>query len=327
MLAAAAATVIFASQISATLDVRLSVLGSRGERPWWSPGTSLELTLHDRHRPERWYRLATLPGETDCSVRVERATDAELVLTCMPEKGRASLRHKFLYDARAKALIKHFDFDEADEHALLAEPRRDPPFRIAPPSQPRANRRPPFQLPQSSYDAFAKARPKRVKDGYTRESSTIREEVGPTQREGERLWFARSFCDGEGTTGVGGFGYRDKRTGKLHLWSPPEIADWSASALLVAPDAVWIGLVHFGEWGATGGGLLRFDRQSELVSITEVPDIVGSIRRDGDRMLLETEFGGAIVEGPNVRRFFVDRTSTGRARVTEALVRPGPWPN
>ena len=50
----------------------------------------------------------------------------------------------------------------------------------------------------------------------------------------------------------------------------------------------------------------------------DLPDIVQSIARVGDHLLIATEFGPAVIDDGRVRRFFVDRTSDGRLYVAEA---------
>ncbi len=139
-------------------------------------------------------------------------------------------------------------------------------------------------LPRTTYDQFAAARPRRVQDGYTREQTTeIQDSVGPWQDEGGRTWFGKTFYDGEGSNGVGGFGYLDWNDGKLHVFTVPEIADWSVSAIAVAPDAVWMALVANGEWGPSSGGLLRYDRQTVAVRRFEFPDVAVQLIRAGGK--------------------------------------------
>jgi hypothetical protein len=116
----------------------------------------------------------------------------------------------------------------------------------------------PERLPQSTYDQFAQARPQRVRDGYSR-ASTIDERVGGHQVVGDRIWFGKAFYDGEGTTGVGGLGYFDTRSKQFTIFSIPELADWSVSALYVEDDAVWAGLVNHPEGAGRSGGLIRYD--------------------------------------------------------------------
>ena len=174
-------------------------------------------------------------------------------------------------------------------------------------------------LPRTTYDQFAAARPRRVQDGYTREQTTeIQDSVGPWQEEGGRTWFGKTFYDGEGSNGVGGFGYLDWNDGKLHVFTVPEIADWSVSAIAVAPDAVWMTLVANGEWGPSSGGLLRYDRQTVAVRRFEFPDVAVQLIRAGGKILAATDFGIAVVDGDRVKRYFIDRTPDGRLQVAAA---------
>jgi hypothetical protein len=180
-----------------------------------------------------------------------------------------------------------------------------------------AARHPP---PQSTYDQFAAARPARVANGYGRDGATIDENIGPRQVEGGRLWFGKTFYDGEGFTGVGGFGYFDPASRAYRIFSPPQIRDCSITALLVEPDSVWLGLAINGEYGSSGRGLVRFDRHTESVESFELPDLAARIVRRGSALLVATNSGVAVVENQRVRRFFVDRTSDGRLRVAEAVI-------
>lgn len=59
-----------------------------------------------------------------------------------------------------------------------------------------------------AYDIRAKARPQRVKDDYVRENTIIEETIGPAQIEGDKLWFGKTFYDGEGNSGMGVCGSR-----------------------------------------------------------------------------------------------------------------------
>jgi hypothetical protein len=176
-----------------------------------------------------------------------------------------------------------------------------------------------YELPQSSFDAFAKARSLRVKAGNIRANTEFDERIGPWQIADGKLWFGKTFYDGEGNSGVGGFGYFDPSTRKYRLFSPPEIAEWSVTAIMVEPGAVWTGLAQRGEYGGPSGGVLRFDPQSETVSKFDLPDFAREFLRVKDDLLIATSGGIAILHGGNDEpaRYFVDRTTDGRLRIAE----------
>jgi len=177
-----------------------------------------------------------------------------------------------------------------------------------------------YDLPRTTYDEFARLRPGRVRDGYTRRETEFEEEIGPAQVADGTLWFAKTFYDGEGATGVGGFGFFDNQTKTYKLYSPPVVIDWSATAMLVEPEAVWIGLTFRGEYGNTSGGLLRFDRATGTCTKLALRDHIYEIARVGNSLLLATDFGAAVLRDGKVRRFFVDGTSRGHLQVSEALL-------
>jgi len=157
-----------------------------------------------------------------------------------------------------------------------------------------------------------------VKDGYVREGVTIEEKIGPTKLENDKLWFGKTFYDGEGTTGIGGFGYFSASDSKYHLFAPSELAEWSVSAMDLTPAEVWMALVHNGEWGGSSGGFLRYDRQSAAISRFEGPDIGFEFVRAGASLLAATGYSVAVIESDRVTRYFVDRTTGGKLRLVPA---------
>src|SRR5665213_992223 len=175
-----------------------------------------------------------------------------------------------------------------------------------------------YNLPQSTYDDFASARARRVRDNYVRENTTIAESIGPAQSEGDKLWFGKTFYDGEGNSGVGGFGYFDASDRQYRLLVPPEIADYSVSAIRVEHDAVWMGIFQFGEYGGSPAGVLRYDRKTQAIRKYELPDAVNGLTVSGNRVLAPTSSGIAVIDGDKVSRYFVDRTTDGRLRIAEA---------
>jgi hypothetical protein len=175
-----------------------------------------------------------------------------------------------------------------------------------------------YPLPQSTYDDFAKARPGDVRDGHIRENTIIEESIGPVQLEDDKLWFGKTFYDGEGMSGVGGFGYFDTTDRQYHLYALPEAADFSISPIRVEPDVIWVSIFHAGEWGDSPAGVLRYDRKTRSVRKYDLPDDVNGFLKSGNRILAYTRSGIAVIEGDQTTRYFVDRTTDGRLRVAQA---------
>ena len=176
-----------------------------------------------------------------------------------------------------------------------------------------------YPLPQSNFKEFAHLLPAKVQNGSNRQTTIIDEAIGPWQIEDDNLWFAKTFYDGEGSTGVGGFGYFDTAAAKYRIYSPKEIAAWSTTAMLVRPDAVWLAVAHRGEYGTDGHGILRFDRTTQKIERTELRVLINEIACIGDRLLLATDFGAAVLENHTLHRFFIDPTLDGKLQVTESV--------
>lgn len=147
------------------------------------------------------------------------------------------------------------------------------------------------RFPNPNYDLFRKYRPRRVSDGYTRDNTTVKTEIGPFQVEGARLWFGTGFYDGEGDTGVGGLGHFDLKTRKYTVTYNKALADWSTSSIYVEKDYIWLGLVRHPEGEDFGGGLVRYSRKTGRISKYRVPEIVSVIRRVGKDLYLGTSDG------------------------------------
>lgn len=306
--------------VNSELDVVVTLGDPSG---WWNPKSPLGVFLQRRGQPGLIYQIALANGiyDSDCFVRVERATETDVVIACHPEKGGPGPHRKFVYDVRAKGLVKRVDYSSSPVErrvTLQYQPRQEPPFRLLAGRVESPQAKQP-QLRQSTYDEFALARPTQAANGYTRKVATMNEEIGPMQVVAGTRWFGKTFYDAEGVTGVGGFGYFDPATKAPVLYSPKEIRDRSVTGMLVEPDAVWLGIAHRGEWGTSGGGILRFDRATQQVTQVPLREIVHKIVRSGDALVLDTDFGAAIFDGSNIRRFFVDETTDGRLRVAEAI--------
>ena len=117
---------------------------------------------------------------------------------------------------------------------------------------------------------------------------------------------------------MGGFGYFDTSDRQYHLFVPPELVNYSVSAIRVEPDAVWLGIFQSGEYGGLPAGVLRYDRKTQAVHKYELPDPVYGLTLSGNRTLMSTSSGIAVIDGDEITRYLVDRTTDGRLRVVEA---------
>ena len=88
-----------------------SAIGT-GEAIWWSDKSVIGLFLQQRDKPDLVYQISVAKGlpEGDCYARVERATATDVVISCAAEKGRPGPNRKFVFDIRAKALVKQIDY-------------------------------------------------------------------------------------------------------------------------------------------------------------------------------------------------------------------------
>ena len=176
-----------------------------------------------------------------------------------------------------------------------------------------------YPLPQSSIETYDRLRPRDPGDASSRPTAgnyQRQEVIGPRQIEGDRLWLGNQYYDGEGDTGVGAFGYFDFSSRKYTLFSPPEIAHWEISALLVEPDVVWLGLDHFGEDISTfPGGFVRWDRAREQAHRYDLEFVIKGIERDSQdasRLRLTTPGGYAFFREGEIQRFRDDGASISR---------------
>ena len=179
-----------------------------------------------------------------------------------------------------------------------------------------------YSLPHSSFETYKRLHATDPANTLSHVSTAKDyqglEVIGPYQIEGSRIWFGNQYYDGEGETGVGAFGYFDLETRKYVLFSPPEVAHYEVSALLVQPDAIWLALDQFGEdIGTSPVALVRWDRADHHVRSCSLEFVIHKIRPDTKNpalLLLSTHDGYALFQDGNVKRFRVERSSDGKQR-------------
>lgn len=99
-------------------------------------------------------------------------------------------------------------------------------------------------------------------------------EIGAFDVRNGEIWFGLSFYDGEGISGVGGWGRFDPRDGRYRIrWGEPA-PNLSVSALLHDGEALWLGLVGRHEWSLRAAGLVRLDLSDSSTQRFALPGVV-----------------------------------------------------
>jgi hypothetical protein len=286
--------------------------------------TDLRVHLVDRRSPKYPTVLAGVRDQGLDSYKVLRSDDSSLVIARVGYY-QSMQRLKLFLDPRTKRVVKQIDYppnvgfraiDEREIASALELPASvapqllTKPWDIHPLTADSSYLRPEFRahpMPRSTFAEFARARPEMIENGFEEQHTTLDERPGPYQVIGSRIWLGKAFYDGEGITGVGGFGYFDISTSQYHFLSVQGLADWSVSAILVEEDAAWIGLLGYPEGEEYGGGLIRYDFKSRTSRKFPTEEVIGRIIRWKDRIYLQTTNGGYQIRGNAVvRRYRVE---------------------
>jgi hypothetical protein len=143
----------------------------------------------------------------------------------------------------------------------------------------------------------------------------IENRIGPVDMDGKTLWFASTFNDGEGWSGLGAIGTFDAAARKYEMRYLPEIARWSGSALRLDGDDVWVGLSCQPEGAVFGGGLLRYNCKTRAVRTYPVKDVIYTIDRAGDALFLGTSHGLYMLRGEALTQYRFEPDEHGRIHV------------
>ncbi len=166
-------------------------------------------------------------------------------------------------------------------------------------------------MPQPTYEDFKRIRPNRVADGYTEEIAQVGNALGPWQIEGNQIWFGTTFYDGEGTTGIGGFGRYNITTNKMEMTYLPEVASWSMSTLLMSDGILSMGLVSHPEGAEYSGGLVQYDINTKHTRHVEIPEIIQVITQVDNTLVLGTTNGITLIQGKTIHTGIFDINQKG----------------
>jgi hypothetical protein len=145
------------------------------------------------------------------------------------------------------------------------------------------------------------------------------EKIGPYQKVGTKIWIGKTFLQSTGAVGVGDVGYFDTVTQDWTFLHIEEMAEWSASALLVEPATIWVGLTQQGDDGNIAGGLLRYDRSTGKATHIPLNEEVEKIVRIGTRVYCGTTGGFAVIEHDEARRFEFSPELNGSYTITPGI--------
>ena len=154
----------------------------------------------------------------------------------------------------------------------------------------------------------------------------IEGDIGPFVLDGNKIWFASTFYDGEGVSGVGAVGSFDISTRKYEMRHLPEIAPWSGSAILLDDGDLWIGLMRRPEGADYGAGLLRYNIATGAVTKYAVADYIHTIDRLGDTLYCGTSHGLYTVRGSKVTQLRFEPDGQGKLIVAPREVPPSSVP-
>ena len=173
-----------------------------------------------------------------------------------------------------------------------------------------------YPLPQSTREDLRRQRPELYEQiqryNSDRWQPRIQEWIEAHVTQGNRFWFGKGFYDGEGYLGVGAFGYFDFIDRTYTLFSPSAIADWSASAILVEDDSIWVGLVRHPEGADHSGGLLQYDRGEGHSAVLPVDHVISGIRRFNGRLYAGASEGRIyLISGDDIAASYVVEPALG----------------
>ena len=172
-----------------------------------------------------------------------------------------------------------------------------------------------FPLPIPTQARYHELRPKAQK------AESLENDIGPYAAAGTKLWFADTFYDGEGVSGLGAIGSFDAVTHAFEMRNLPEIAAWSGSALVVDGRDLWVGLMGRPEGANYGGGLLRYNMDTGKVTTYPVHDLIHTLDIVGDTLYCGTSHGLYTVRGGKVTQLRFEPDAIGKLSMLAREVR------
>lgn len=163
-----------------------------------------------------------------------------------------------------------------------------------------------FPVPIPTLDLYHRTLPEKQSPGE------IESDIGPYEQRGDRIWFASTFYDSEGTSGIGAIGSFDISSRHYEMRYLPAIASWSGSAILLDNHDLWIGLKRRPEGAEISGGLLRYNIATGAVKTYPIPDVIFTISRAGDALYCGTSHGLYMLRADRLTQLRFEPDATGK---------------
>lgn len=143
------------------------------------------------------------------------------------------------------------------------------------------------------------------------------EKIGPTTRDGDRIWFGKRLHYDRGTAG---FGYFDTVAGKSELFDLSDVGFASVSAIAVTADTIWLALAEYSDMGGSSRGILRIRRADMNRQTLDFEYFVPALARVGDRLYIPNAYGVSILfDNGTVEHWFVRKDRTGQFVLTKPM--------
>lgn len=168
-----------------------------------------------------------------------------------------------------------------------------------------------YPLPQPTLAEFKRLRSGRGNFDWTPHPLEV--DIGGYQLQGNLLWLATRFYDGEGASGIGALGWFDLTTRRYELpFDNYELADWSVNALSQYGGSIWLGLYSASEGWYHSGGLYRYELKSGEGTRYRFRPIVNAMYESPQGLWLATNEGVYLLANERLSYFGLSQDEQGK---------------
>jgi hypothetical protein len=163
-----------------------------------------------------------------------------------------------------------------------------------------------YPVPIPTIDFYRQTLPQKQRPGE------MESDIGPFVQSRDKIWFATTFYDSEGVSGIGAIGSFDIASRQYEMRYLAEIAPWSGSVILLDGDDLWIGLKRRPEGADIGRGLLRYNVRSGAIQTFGIPDVIFTLDRVGNALYCGSAHGLYLVRGDHITQLRFEPNESGQ---------------